>query len=70
MTDLGLSTTSSLDTVTEQLHDEGSMEPLPKKFKPTENVLAVRTDLEERLNSILCCTVCLDLPNVAMYQVG
>lgn len=26
--------------------------------------------LEERLNGILCCAVCLDLPTVAVYQVG
>ena len=26
--------------------------------------------LEDRLNGILCCAVCLDLPNVAVYQVA
>ena len=25
--------------------------------------------LEDRLNGILCCAVCLDLPTVAVYQV-
>lgn len=36
-----------------------------KKFKPSdENEL-----LEERLNEILCCAVCLDLPKTAAFQV-
>lgn len=26
--------------------------------------------LEERLYSVLCCTVCLDLPKASVYQVG
>lgn len=69
MAELGLSTASSSDTVTElPMNDEESLEPSSKKPKierfPPESV-----DLEDRLNSILCCTVCLDLPNVAMYQV-
>lgn len=35
-----------------------------KKLKTTEC-----DSLEERLNGILCCAVCLDLPKSAVYQV-
>lgn len=26
--------------------------------------------LDERLSTVLCCTVCLDLPSSTVYQVG
>ncbi|XP_054716416.1 zinc finger TRAF-type-containing protein 1 homolog [Uloborus diversus] len=42
----------------------GDTEPKPKKVK-----LSFDSDnLEERLNEILCCAVCLDLPKDAIYQ--
>lgn len=30
----------------------------------------INEKLESRLGGILCCAVCLDLPKMAMYQVG
>ncbi len=44
-------------------------EPLHKKQKTSSNKKAAY-NLEDRLNGILCCAVCLDLPMVAVYQVG
>lgn len=39
-------------------------EPLAKKRKINES-----DKLEYRLGGILCCAVCLDLPQAAVYQV-
>jgi hypothetical protein len=33
------------------------------------NLYLVHKKLEERIGGILCCTVCLDLPQTAIYQV-
>ena len=33
------------------------------------NIYMVHKKLEERIGGILCCTVCLDLPKTAIYQV-
>lgn len=45
------------------------------KRKKFENTIQPSTSqlsekLESRLGGILCCAVCLDLPKMAMYQVG
>ena len=71
MAELGLSTASSTSaTVTPgeiPEDDVETLEPSPKKAR-----LGGPVDLsclEDRLNGILCCTVCLDLPTVAMFQV-
>lgn len=71
MAELGLSTASSTSaTVTPgeiPEDDAETVEPSPKKARimgPVDN-----SCLEDRLNGILCCTVCLDLPTVAMFQV-
>lgn len=34
-----------------------------------ENLFIAHKKLEERIGGILCCTVCLDLPHTAIYQV-
>lgn len=34
------------------------------------NIYMVHKKLEERIGGILCCTVCLDLPKTAIYQVS
>lgn len=44
-----------------------SDEPLIKKRKINENETSDK--LEHRLGGILCCAVCLDLPQAAVYQV-
>lgn len=77
MAELGLSTSSSAtDTDTaidlqqllpENAETEGLEGPSPKKLRVSGPIGHVC--LEERLNGILCCTVCLDLPTVAMFQV-
>lgn len=49
-----------------------SHEPLKKKLKTSESNVAREAEgekLEERLNGILRCTVCLDLPVCTVYQV-
>lgn len=38
-------------------------EPLPKRRKDSSE------KLEDRLGGILCCAVCLELPQAAVYQV-
>ena len=45
-------------------------EPEAKKPKLESESSQKEYRLEERLNGILCCAVCLDLPTVAVYQVG
>lgn len=40
----------------------------PKKKSRVPEVEAGK--LEERLYSVLCCTVCLDLPKASVYQVN
>ena len=42
-------------------------EPPKKKAKVPEGEAG---KLEERLYSVLCCTVCLDLPKASVYQVN
>lgn len=77
MAELGLSTSSSStesvvtaenEMMREDEHD--SSEPSPKKAK-MQGPVGVEHSLclEDRLNGILCCTVCLDLPTVAVFQV-
>lgn len=44
-------------------------EPDTKKPKIAASVEEKETTLEHRLGGILCCTVCLDLPKAAIYQV-
>ncbi len=56
-----------------QVVEEESMdveEPVKKKPKLETEDKKKAYNLEDRLNGILCCAVCLDLPNVAVYQVG
>lgn len=48
----------------EVTEDEG---PLPKRRRMLEADASER--LEYRLGGILCCAVCLDLPQSAVYQV-
>lgn len=63
----GLSTSSSSNIVAEPVQrDEDTMEPPTKKKCKLQSE---HIELEERLNGILCCTVCLDLPTVSMLQV-
>lgn len=58
--------TSSREEV--QVLDED--EPETKRRKPNSAGQAQTEKLESRLNGILCCAVCLDLPKMAIYQVG
>lgn len=51
--------------------------PIPRAEESDENLSPAKKlrtsdyeSLEERLNGILCCAVCLDLPKTAVYQVG
>lgn len=40
------------------------------EFQNAKKLKTIECDsLEERLNGILCCAVCLDLPKSAVYQV-
>lgn len=45
-------------------------EPLKKKSKLDVQSSKQPYKLEERLNGILCCAVCLDLPAITVFQVG
>ena len=44
-------------------------EPEKKKLKTASSTKQMYK-LEERLNCILCCAVCLDMPSVAVFQVS
>ena len=44
-------------------------EPEMKKSKVEVSKVQQPYKLEERLNGILCCAVCLDLPEIAVFQV-
>lgn len=82
MAELGLSTSSSetdtasagnelllpANNVEDENQNESDLEPSPKKARLQQPLVAA-VCLEERLNGILCCTVCLDLPTVAVFQV-
>lgn len=46
-----------------------SYEPCQKKAKLSDPSCDYSNRLEDRLNGILCCAVCLDLPHTC-YQVG
>lgn len=46
---------------------KGDEEPLAKKRKIADKDTTEK--LEHRLGGILCCAVCLDLPQAAVYQV-
>lgn len=52
----------------------GDPDAPPKKrlraAEAAEAAAAGSGKLEERLYSVLCCTVCLDLPKASVYQVG
>ena len=47
----------------------GDYEPLKKKSKLDVQSSKQPYKLEERLNGILCCAVCLDLPEITVFQV-
>lgn len=51
--------------------DAAFVEPEKKRARlaPDAAECAVKNKLEDRLGGILCCVVCLDLPNAAVYQV-
>ena len=55
-----------------QDENENTDEPKAKKVKLEckDRISQTPMKLEERLNGILCCTVCLDLPAKAVYQVS
>lgn len=59
------SSESTESVIVDPIDDEG---PSPKKRKTViEN--EPNEKLEHRLGGILCCAVCLDLPQAAVYQV-
>lgn len=74
------SNTTAVDTTNQQIQnllcksepepivDEG--EPETKRRRKTSPAGQIHEKLESRLNGILCCAVCLDLPKTAIYQVG
>lgn len=68
--------TSSAETVPETSDSAEKMdeinEPETKRRKLNRNNDndEKKNRLEERLGSILCCAVCLDLPRAAVYQVS
>lgn len=76
---IALSTTTAVDTTNQQMQSllcksesEASLELEEPETKRRKTSPAKQTveKLEARLNGILCCAVCLDLPKNAIYQVG
>ncbi len=56
---------------TPHLDEENNEVEEPEEKKPRLETKEKKKEynLEDRLNGILCCAVCLDLPNVAVFQV-
>ena len=52
------------------IKDDEILEPVPKKCKLDIREFNNEYKLEEKLNGILCCAVCLDVPCTTVYQVG
>lgn len=72
MADVAVASSSGENLCETQLVDEENNEveePEKKKPKLENDQKKKAYNLEDRLNGILCCAVCLDLPNVAVYQV-
>lgn len=72
-------TTTAVDTTQQQIQNlcskivepEAMDEEEPEiKRRKTSPAGQTHEKLESRLNGILCCAVCLDLPKNAIYQVG
>ena len=59
---------SSLSSSKRSKMSSSSMSPPPSKLLDADG-LTMRQKLEQRLNGILCCAVCLDLPRSSVYQV-
>ena len=76
MADVNLATSSDVVIEPRESIETGSeaFEPASKKQRKEENILDktknVDERLETRLGGILCCSVCLDLPSSAVYQVS
>nr|XP_054748144.1 zinc finger TRAF-type-containing protein 1-like [Lytechinus pictus] len=56
---------SSVNVIGESSECDEPMKKKPRLEKPPE---LEEENLEDRLNEILCCTVCLDLPTFTIYQ--
>lgn len=65
-----MSSQEDLFKVQDQNENMDIAEPKPKKAKTEDQSTGVGYKLEERLNGILCCAVCLDLPLLQVLQVG
>lgn len=63
-------TTASTTIDNSDLHEEPENKRKKLDTGAAQAIMAVTEKLESRLGGILCCAVCLDLPRMAMYQVG
>lgn len=67
-----ITSSSSIESTLDRLRESDTeIESTPKKMKLANsgNFRVVESKkLEERIGGILCCTVCLDLPQTAIYQ--
>ena len=61
--------TNNLENAPEIINDMDLEEPQVKKPKLDTPEKQMHYKLEERLNGILCCAVCLDLPPLGVFQV-
>ena len=69
MADTENSTNNNEDISSENAEKMDIAEPESKKRKLEAPEKESEYKLEERLNGILCCAVCLDLPPQAVFQV-
>jgi len=69
MADIGSSTNNNEEIISENTEKMDIAEPETKKRKVDVPEKNAEYKLEERLNGILCCAVCLDLPPQAVFQV-
>ena len=76
MADVNLASSSDVVIESRDSIETGSeaFEPANKKLRKEESNVEktknVDERLETRLGGILCCSVCLDLPSSAVYQVS
>ncbi|KAK2164626.1 hypothetical protein LSH36_61g09043 [Paralvinella palmiformis] len=68
MADIGSSTNNNEEIISENTEKMDIAEPETKKRKVDVPEKNAEYKLEERLNGILCCAVCLDLPPQAVFQ--
>ncbi|XP_077982128.1 zinc finger TRAF-type-containing protein 1-B-like [Glandiceps talaboti] len=69
MADVAMSTSETIAEIRDRKEEKLEIEePVKKKAKVDDCRIQEEEKLEQRLNGILCCAVCLDLPRATIFQ--